>query len=72
MVFIPALTTVVISNILGGGSILLVGNVIEQEFLTTANWHLGSGISLVLVIFILVVMGIAKRYTDDDNMVVMS
>lgn len=72
MVFIPALTTVVISNILGGGSILLVGNVIEQEFLTTANWHLGSGISLVLIIFILVVMGIANVFTDDENQVVMS
>lgn len=72
MVFIPALTTVVISNILGGGSILLIGNVIEQEFLTTANWHLGSGLSLVLVIFIFIVMGITSRFTDKDDSVVMS
>ena len=72
MVFIPALTTVVISNILGGGSILLIGNVIEQEFLTTTNWHLGSGISLVLVIFIFIVMGITSRFTDKDEQVVMA
>lgn len=69
MVFIPALTTVVISNILGGGSILLIGNVIEQEFLTTANWNLGSGLSLVLVIFIFIVMGITSKFTDNDEQV---
>ena len=67
MVFIPSLTTVVISNILGGGSILLIGNVIEQEFLTTANWHLGSGISLVLLIFIFIVMGITSHFTEHDE-----
>ena len=32
MVFVPALTTFVISNLLGGGKVLLIGNVIEQEF----------------------------------------
>ncbi|MCQ2610048.1 MAG: ABC transporter permease subunit, partial [Lachnospiraceae bacterium] len=71
MVFIPALTTVVISNILGGGSILLIGNVIEQEFLTTSNWHLGSGISLCLIIFIFIVMGITSKFTDKEDSVVM-
>lgn len=71
MVFIPSLTTVVISNILGGGSILLIGNVIEQEFLTTANWHLGSGISMVLIIFIFIVMGIMSKFADKDGSVVM-
>ena len=70
MVFIPALTTVAISYMLGGGLFLLIGNVIEQEFLTTANWHLGSGLSLVLIIFIFIVMGITNKFTDkDDNSV---
>ncbi|MBQ2205232.1 MAG: ABC transporter permease [Lachnospiraceae bacterium] len=67
MVFIPALTTVAISYMLGGGLYLLIGNVIEQEFLTTANWHLGSGISLVLIIFIFIVMGITNKFTDKDE-----
>ena len=67
MVFIPALTTVAISYMLGGGLFLLVGNVIEQEFLTTANWHLGSGLSLVLIIFIFIVMGITNKFTDKDE-----
>ena len=67
MVFIPALTTVAISYMLGGGLSLLIGNVIEQEFLTTANWHLGSGLSLVLIIFIFIVMGITNKFTDKDE-----
>ncbi len=67
MVFIPALTTVAISYMLGGGLFLLIGNVIEQEFLTTANWHLGSGLSLVLIIFIFIVMGITNQFTDKDE-----
>ena len=53
MVFVPALTTFVISNILGGGKIYLIGNIIEQEFTTSANWNLGSGLSLIMMIFII-------------------
>lgn len=67
MVFIPALTTVAISYMLGGGLFLLIGNVIEQEFLTTSNWHLGSGLSFVLIVFIFIVMGITNKFTDKDE-----
>lgn len=56
MVFIPALTTFVISNLLGGSKILLIGNVIEQEFTQTGNWNLGSGLSMILMIFIIISM----------------
>lgn len=56
MVFVPALTTFVISNLLGGSKILLIGNVIEQEFTQAGNWNLGSGLSIVLMLFILVNM----------------
>lgn len=67
MVFIPSLTTVAISEMLGGGNFLLIGNVIEREFLITSNWHLGSGLSLVLIIFIFIVMGITNKWTDKDE-----
>lgn len=66
MVFIPALTTFVISTLLGGSKILLIGNVIEQEFTQTGNWHLGSGLSIVLMIFILINM-IAEAVYDKDG-----
>ncbi len=56
MVFVPALTTFVISTLLGGSKVLLIGNVIEQEFTQASNWHLGSGLSIVLMLFIVVNM----------------
>ncbi len=56
MVFVPALTTFVISNLLGGSKILLIGNVIEQEFTQAGNWNLGSGLSIVLMLFIILNM----------------
>lgn len=67
MVFVPALTTFVISDILGGGMILLIGNVIEQEFTFTANWHLGSGLSLILMLFILISMFLIAKYDKEGT-----
>ena len=66
MVFIPALTTFVISTLLGGSKILLIGNVIEQEFTQASNWHLGSGLSIVLMLFIILNM-IASAVFDKDG-----
>lgn len=62
MVFVPSLTTFVISDLLGGSKILLIGNVIEQEFTRGNNWNLGSGLSLVLMIFILISMAMIAKY----------
>ena len=61
MVFVPSLTTFAISNMLGGGKINLIGNIIEQEFTTTSNWNLGSGLSLVMMIFIIVSMALLSK-----------
>lgn len=67
MVFVPSLTTFVISSLLGGSKILLIGNVIEQEFTKGSNWHLGSGLSLVLMIFILVSMALIAKYDKNGE-----
>lgn len=67
MVFVPALTTFVISALLGGSKILLIGNVIEQEFTQTGNWHLGSGLSIVLMLFILVNMVLSAIFDKDGE-----
>ena len=64
MVFIPALTTFAISTLLGGSKILLIGNIIEQEFTLTYDWNLGSGLSLVLMVFVIiniVVSGLTEK-----------
>ena len=66
MVFVPALTTFVISKILGGSKILLIGNVIEQEFTQTGNWNLGSGLSIVLMLFIIFNM-VITAVTDKEG-----
>lgn len=67
MVFVPALTTFVISNLLGGSKILLIGNVIEQEFMKGTNWHVGSGLSLVLMLFIIISMALSSKYDNGEG-----
>lgn len=67
MVFIPALTTFVISKLLGGSKILLIGNVVEEEFTQASNWHLGSGLSIVLMLFIIVNMVISAVFDKDGE-----
>ncbi len=67
MVFIPALTTFAISTMLGGSKILLIGNIIEQEFTQLYDWNLGSGLSIVLMLFILlnmIIESISSRKGD--------
>ena len=66
MVFVPALTTFVVSDLLGGAKILLIGNVIEHKFTTEFNWNVGSGLSLVLMIFILLCMAF-MNFVDKDG-----
>lgn len=67
MVFIPALTTFVISKLLGGSKILLIGNVVEEEFTQASNWHLGSGLSIVLMLFIIINMVISAVFDKDGE-----
>lgn len=62
MVFIPGISEFVIADILGGSKVLLIGNVIDQEFSLTNNWNLGSGLSIVLMVFIFISMAIMNKY----------
>ena len=66
MVFVPAVSTFIISKMLGGGSNLLIGDLIDMQFLGSAyNPNLGSAISLVLMVLILICMGIMNQF--DEN-----
>ena len=67
MVFVPSLTTFVISDLLGGSKILLIGNVIEQEFKQGSNWNVGSGLSLVLMLFIIASMALIAKYDKNGE-----
>ena len=69
MVFIPSLTTFFISGLLGGNKILLIGNIVEQEFTMAYDWHLGSGLSLVLMVFIIVNMVVTAYFDRSEGQV---
>ena len=65
MVFVPALTSFAISNLLGGGKVLLIGNIIEADFMQFFNWNLGAGLSLVLMVFVIASMAVMNKHSDD-------
>lgn len=69
MVFIPSLTTFFISGLLGGNKILLIGNIVEQEFTMAYDWHLGSGLSLVLMVFIVINMAVTAYFDRSEGQV---
>ena len=68
MVFIPSVSTFAISSMLGGGKILLLGNLIDMQFLGNAyNPHLGSAISLVMMVIVMVCMALMNRFGEGEE-----
>lgn len=68
MVFVPAVSTFVISKLLGGGMTYLIGDVIENYFLGNTgevNYNVGAALSLVLMILILISSGIMNHFDKD-------
>ena len=67
MVFVPSMTSFVVSDILGGGKLQLIGNVIEQEFTVGNNWHVGSGLSVALMIVVLITTAFSIKNEDQGR-----
>ena len=68
MVFVPAVSTFIISRMLGGGTNMLIGDLIDLQFLGNAyNPNLGAAISLVLMVFILLCMSITNQLDNADD-----
>jgi len=67
MVFMPAVTTFIISSLLGGGQYMLIGNLIEQQFLTVNDWHFGSAVSVILMAIVVISMGIFSMVDKDGE-----
>ena len=68
MVFVPSVSTFIISRMLGGGGNLLIGDLIDLQFLGNAyNPHLGSAISLVLMVLILLCMSVLNQFNGDED-----
>ena len=67
MVFVPSMTEFVIANILGGGKLQLLGNIIEQEFTVSMDWHRGSGLSVALMLFVLITSLLLGRQDSEEK-----
>lgn len=67
MVFVPSLTSFAISQVLGGGQVLLIGNVIEQDFMQGVQWNAGSGLSFVLMIFVIASMAAVNLFDREGE-----
>ena len=66
LVFLPAVSSFCIPKLLGGGQYVLVGNVIESQFLTSGDWNFGSAISLIMAIIIMISLFITKKIDTTD------
>ena len=72
LVFIPSVSTFVISQLLGGGMTMMLGDLIQTQFLGNAyNPYLGSAISLVMMVIVLIAMAIMNRFGDGEEGAVM-
>jgi spermidine/putrescine transport system permease protein len=67
MVFMPAVSTFVISRLLGGGQYMLLGNLIEQQFTSIGDWNFGSSISMLMMVIILISMALMSRFEDKSD-----
>ncbi len=67
MVFVPSVSTFYISQKLGGGKFLLVGDSIEMQFQSAYNYNLGASLSLVLMVMIIVCMLVMNRFADNEE-----
>jgi len=67
LVFLPAVSSFFIPKLLGGGQYVLIGTVIENQFLTSGNWNFGSAISIIMAIIIMISMYITKKIDVDPS-----
>ena len=70
MVFVPSVSTFYISQKLGGGKIMLIGDAIERQIQTSYNYNLGASLSLILMVVILVSMIIVNRFAGDEDIII--
>ncbi len=67
MVFMPAVSTFVISDLLGGGQTILLGNLIQNQFIGARNWQFGSAVSVLMMIMLIVSMTYFVKNSSKDG-----
>lgn len=71
MVFVPAISTFIISRMLGGGTNYLIGDIIEQQFLGNSyNPNLGSAMALLLMVLVLLIMSMLNQFGEEENIAI--
>lgn len=66
LVFLPAISSFFIPKLLGGGQYFLIGNMIENQFITVGEWNFGSAISMIMAIIMMLMM-MAVRKVENHN-----
>lgn len=61
LVFLPAVSSFFIPKLLGGGQYFLIGNVIENQFITVGEWNFGSAISMIMAVIMMLLMMLVRR-----------
>lgn len=61
MTFLLSISTFVIPKLLGGGQYMLIGNLIENQFISVGNWNFGSAISIILAVIILIGLSLMRK-----------
>ena len=67
LVFLPAVSAFFIPKLLGGGQYFLIGNVIENQFITVGEWNFGSAISMIMAIVMMLLMSVVRRMDAKGN-----
>ena len=67
MTFLLSISTFVIPKLLGGGQYMLIGNLIENQFISVGNWNFGSATSIILTLIILIGLSIMKRFDREEK-----
>jgi len=67
MTFLLSISTFVIPKLLGGGQYMLIGNLIENQFVSVGNWNFGSAISIILTVIIMIGLTLMKRFDKEEK-----
>lgn len=67
MTFLLSISTFVIPKLLGGGQYMLIGNLIENQFISVGNWNFGSALSIILTVIILIGLTLMKKFDKEEK-----
>lgn len=67
LVFLPAVSSFFIPKLLGGGQFFLIGNVIENQFITVGEWNFGSAISMIMAVIMMLSMYLVRKLDRDEG-----